>query len=101
MGVGTILLIVFVVLPAVQWSLWGGRSKRHWSRKWGGIDGGLPGVAEEVASLRSDLEGRLNEVEHWLGERTKTATLNENRLSVKYFGRYHIFTIRRKHCRFG
>lgn len=63
MGVGTILLIVFVVLPAVQWSLWGGRSKRHWSRKWGGLDGGLPGIAEEVAALRSDLEGRLNEVE--------------------------------------
>lgn len=63
MGIGTILLIVFVVLPAVQWSLWGGRSKRHWSRKWGGIDGGLPGLADEVAALRSDLESRLGEVE--------------------------------------
>lgn len=63
MGVGTILLIVFVVIPAVQWSVWGGRSKRQRSRKWGGLDGGRPGVAEELAALRNDLENRLGDVE--------------------------------------
>ncbi len=65
MGIGTILLIVFVVIPAVQWSVGGARSKRRWSRKWGGIGGDLgdPGLADEVAALRSDLESRLGEVE--------------------------------------
>ena len=66
MGVGTILLIVFVVVPAVQWSLWGSRSKRRWSRQGGRWEGGIgdSGLADEVAALRSDLEGRLGEVEH-------------------------------------
>lgn len=65
MAVGTILLIVFVVIPAVRWSLGGIRSRRRWSHKWGDIGGDLgdPGLADEVAALRSDLESRLGEVE--------------------------------------
>jgi hypothetical protein len=77
MGVGTILLIVFVVMPAVQWSLWGGRSKRR-SRKWGvlGSDFHQPGLGEEITALRNDLEGRFGEVEQL---QSRVAEL-ENRL---------------------
>ncbi len=65
MGVGTILLIVFVVVPAVQWSLGSGRSRRRGLRKWGGWheSAGDSRLADEVAALRLDLEGRLGEVE--------------------------------------
>ncbi len=79
MGVGTVLLIVFVVIPAVQWSVWGGKSRRGNSRKWGRMDLGLDQggrLADEVAGLRNDLESRLGEVEHL---QTRVAEL-ENRL---------------------
>ena len=77
MGVGTILLIVFVVMPAVQWSLWSGSSKRR-SRKWSTSRSDLlhPGLGEEITALRDDLEGRLGEVEQLQG---RVAEL-ENRL---------------------
>lgn len=67
MGVGTILLIVFVVIPAVQWSVGGGKSRRGRARKWGGMDLGLDGggrLDDEVAAMRNDLESRLGEIEH-------------------------------------
>ncbi len=86
MGIGTILLIVFVVIPAVRWSVGAGRSRRRWSHKWGGIDGGLPGIADEVAALRSDLENRLGEVEQLqarVGELENRLDFTERMLAQK------------------
>jgi len=73
MGVGTILLVVFVVMPAVQWTLWGGKSGRRRSRNLGDLHpdevAARRGELEELQARVGELENRLDFAERLLAQR--------------------------------
>lgn len=78
-GVGTLLLILFVVLPSIRWGVGfgtkhGPRWGRRFSRHWAGWDEGPS--RREIAELRSELDAKLIEVDSLA---TRVAEL-ENRL---------------------
>lgn len=89
-GIGTVLLIVFVVIPALKWSFWGARwgsqyGTRYglrYARRWGawaGIDeddDAQPRGRRALQALRAELDGRLAEID---GLSARVAEL-ENRL---------------------
>jgi hypothetical protein len=68
-GLGTVLLVVFVVVPAIRWSLEGGWRGRRRARRWGGdwledADSGGPQVRRrDIDALCSELAERLGEID--------------------------------------
>lgn len=78
-GIGGWLLLFFVVVPTIRWSLWGAswgtryglryskRWGRHHAKRWGGSDFDDDTQTEaglkEIEALRADLDSRLGEVD--------------------------------------
>jgi hypothetical protein len=80
-GVGSWLLLFFVILPSIRWSIWGARwgmryglrhgprwgrqYARRWHAGWEGEEDASPDQAglKEIESLRADIDGRLAEVD--------------------------------------
>lgn len=85
-GMWPLLLVFFVVIPSIRWSVsaagWGMRNGKRWGRYYGrrwGADWDLdddPPARKEIDGFRAELESRLTEVDALQG---RVAEL-ENRL---------------------
>jgi hypothetical protein len=84
-GIGTLLLVAFVIIPSIRWSIGigskaGSRGRRHgpvwgaWEGE-GGPDGGRSS-RREIATLRAELDTKLGEVD----DLTNRVAELENRL---------------------
>jgi hypothetical protein len=72
-GIGTVLFLVFVIIPSIRWGVgfgtkYGPRWGRRYSQWWGGWedeDGPQrrPG-RHEIASLKAELDGKLGEIDN-------------------------------------
>ncbi|MFN0177623.1 MAG: hypothetical protein ACKVZ0_02410 [Gemmatimonadales bacterium] len=85
-GIGTLLLVVFVIIPSIRWSIgMGSKAGGRWGRRQGQVWGVLGGEhgwdgggssRREIATLRAELETKLGEVD----DLTNRVAELENRL---------------------